>query len=80
VINIIPNTTIDNTAIVIKKILEILGSIIYAIIAEPNTTNGDLKKSLRVRLIPVCTWFTSDVILVIMLDVPILSISVNDNV
>ena len=54
-------------------------SIVNAIIAAPNTINGERKKSLNAMFTPDCSWFISLVIRVIIVDVPIPSISVNES-
>ena len=79
VISIIPNTTIARIGIVHRKINAHLKSIVKAIIIAPNTTKGERKNNLKNKFIPDCTWLISDVILVINVDVPILSILEYEN-
>lgn len=55
-------------------------SIVNAIIIAPNTINGERRNSRSTMLIPFCTWLISLVILVTSVDVPSVSISVNENV
>ena len=71
--NIIKNMTSDSTGTAARKIYPDCTSIKNAAIIAPNTTNGERSKSLSVRLIPVCTWLESLVILVISVAVPIVS-------
>ena len=76
---VMKTTTKAKSAIVTTKTSACLKSIVNAIAIAPNTTKGDLKRSLIVMLTPCWTWFISLVILVIMADVPSLSISEYDN-
>ena len=53
VIRIMPKITTESTGIVIQNIYAILGHTTLAKIAAPNTTNGERKNNLNVRLTPV---------------------------
>ena len=53
-------------------------SMVKAMIMAPNTIKGERRNSRSTILTPFCTWFTSEVIRVIMVDVPRVSISVKE--
>ena len=74
-----PNTTSDSSGIVTTKTSAALQSIVNAIIIAPNTTNGDRKNKRKNRFRPFCTWLMSLVIRVIRVEVPCVSISVNES-
>ena len=57
----------------VGKISDIFASMVNAIIMAPNTTKGERRRRRRAKFIPVCTWFTSLVIRVIRVDVPVVS-------
>ena len=73
---IMPNTTTDNNGIATTKISAHFTSMVNAMIMAPNTMIGERKNRRKVMFTPDCTWFTSLVIRVIMVEVPALSISV----
>ena len=54
----------------IVKTIAIWASTINAITKAPNTIKGDLKKSRKNILIPLCIWLTSLVILVNRVELP----------
>ena len=66
----------DNKGIATTKIRAHFTSMVNAMIMAPKTMIGERKNRRSVMLIPDCTWFTSLVIRVIMVEVPALSISV----
>ncbi len=71
-----PNTTMDSSGIATTKISAALTSTVNAMIIAPNTMNGERSNRRSVRLTPFCNWFTSLVIRVISVLVPIVSSSV----
>jgi len=74
--SIIAKTTIKSAGMATTKVKAALVSTVNAIIMAPNTIKGERSNRRNVRFIPVCTWFISLVIRVIILDVPRVSISV----
>ena len=75
VINIMPNTTANSTAIVTANTQPADTLITNAIIIAPNTIKGERINRRSHIFTPVCTWFTSLVILVIIDEAPKPSIS-----
>ena len=73
-----PNTTTDSSGMAATNTRAAFASTVNAMIMAPNTINGDRRKRRSTRLTPDCTWLTSLVSLVIRVDVPIASISVNE--
>ena len=80
VASMIPNTISASTGIAATNTSAAFTSIVNAIIIAPNTINGERRNSRSTMLIPFCTWLISLVILVTSVDVPSVSISVNENV
>ena len=78
VIIIIPNTTTDSRGMVTTKINAAFTSMVKAMTMAPNTINGERRKSRSTILTPFCTWLTSEVMRVIMVEVPRVSISVKE--
>ena len=73
----IPNTITDSRGITITKITAASASTVNAMIIAPNTIKGERRNSLSTRFTPDCAWLISLVILVISVELPITSISVN---
>ena len=71
----IPNTTTDKRGITTTKTIAALTSTIKDIAIAPNTIKGERKKRRRTRFTPACAWFTSLVIRVTSVELPISSIS-----
>ena len=65
--------TTARSAVQSTNIKAIEGFTTAAIMHAPMTIKGDLKRSLKNRLMPVCIWFTSEVKSVTMLEEPYFS-------
>ena len=65
--------TTARSAVHATRIKAIEGFTVAAIMHAPTTIKGDLKRSLKNRLIPVWIWLTSDVRSVTIPDEPIFS-------
>ena len=70
-----PNTTTHSTGIATAKTRAAFTSMVNAMIIEPKTMTGEREKSRSVRFTPDCTCVMSLVMRVIMVEVPIRSMS-----
>ena len=68
-------TTTRSTGMVTAKGRAARTSTVKAMIMAPKTTKGERRNSRRNMLMPFCTWFTSLVIRLIRVEVPMASIS-----
>ena len=71
-----PNTTMESSGIATTKMNAAFTSTVNAMTIAPNTMNGERSNRRSVRLTPFCSWFTSLVMRVISVLVPIVSSSV----
>ncbi len=67
----IPMTTTARAGMVTVKISAHFTSTLKAMIMAPKTMMGERKKRRSTMLTPFCTWLTSALMRVIMVDVPI---------
>ena len=75
--SMMPNTMTDKSGITTTKISAAFTSTVNAMTIAPNTMNGERRNRRSTRFTPDCAWLISLVILVISVELPTVSISVN---
>ena len=71
--SMMPNTTTDSTGMAAANHSAARLSTVKAMIIAPNTTKGERSSRRSARFRPVCTWFISEVMRVMMVEVPTVS-------